>query len=180
MGNVAGKTLYRPFLFYPLYLLGGFLKGFTQNPCLLYTSGLRSRVPFHLDFPDYSPAELLDIMLFMAASEELELSDEAAGKFLRIMGERVGQPDFSNAREVRNVLDQAKGELSRRLQTRRKVSRWDMKVITALDLGRGDPELLSSLETARKEMFRAPLDPGPRSAFASPVSYTHLDVYKRQ
>mgnify|MGYP000859496818 FL=1 len=129
--------------------------------------GLRSRVPFHLDFPDYSPAELLDIMLFMAASEELELSDEAAGKFLRIMGERVGRPDFSNAREVRNLLDQAKGELSRRLQTRRKVSRWDMKVITALDLGRGDPELLSSLEAARKEMFRAPLDPGPRSAFAS-------------
>ncbi|HON33602.1 MAG: AAA family ATPase [Thermovirgaceae bacterium] len=129
--------------------------------------GLRSRVPFHLDFPDYSPAELLDIMLFMAASEELELSDEAAGKFLRVMGERVGQPDFSNAREVRNLLDQAKGELSRRLQTRRKVSRWDMKVITALDLGRGDPDLLSSLEAARKEMFRAPLDPGSRSAFAS-------------
>jgi tetratricopeptide (TPR) repeat protein len=129
--------------------------------------GLRGRVPFHLDFPDYSPPELLDIMLLMAASEDLELSDEAAEKFLRIMDERVTQSDFSNAREVRNLLDQAKGELSRRLQTRRKVSRWDMKVITALDLGPADRELLSSLEAARKEMYRAPLDPGVRSSFAS-------------
>jgi len=130
-------------------------------------TGLKSRVPFHLDFPDYSPRELLDIMLFMAASENLELSDEAAGKFLLMMKGRVGLRDFSNAREVRNLLDQAKGKLSRRLQIRRKVSQWDMKVITAVDLEQDVSELASSLEAARKEMFRAPSDPETRSFFAS-------------
>ena len=127
--------------------------------------GLRSRVPFHLDFPDYSPAELMDIMLFMAASEELELSDEAARKFLRIMSERVGQPDFSNAREVRNLLDQAKGELSRRLQTRRKVSRWDMKVITALDLGQGGP--VAFILRPLQDMFRASTQDGPLASLCA-------------
>lgn len=129
-------------------------------------TGLKSRVPFHLEFPDYSPRELLDIVLFMAANERLELSDEASLKFLEIMKGRAGEPDFSNAREVRNILDQAKARLSRRLQSRRKVSHWDMKVLTAVDFeDEGSPTIIS-LEAARKEMFRAPSDAGSRTVYA--------------
>jgi tetratricopeptide (TPR) repeat protein len=129
-------------------------------------TGLKSRVPFHLEFPDYSPRELLDIILFMAANERLELSDEASRKFLMIMEDRIGKQDFSNAREVRNILDQAKARLSRRLQSRRKVSQWDMKVLTAVDFEDEGSQTLLSLEAARKEMFRAPSDAGSRSAYA--------------
>ncbi len=102
----------------------------------------------------------------MAANERLELSDEASLKFLEIMKGRAGEPDFSNAREVRNILDQAKARLSRRLQSRRKVSHWDMKVLTAVDFeDEGSPTIIS-LEAARKEMFRAPSDAGSRTVYA--------------
>lgn len=129
-------------------------------------TGLRSRVPYHLEFPDYSPRELVDIAIFMAASEKLELSDEASAIFLKKMEERGGQKDFSNAREVRNLLDQAKARLSARLQMRRKVSQWDMKVLTAVDLEEEGSEAFRYLEEARREMFRAPADPEARGRFA--------------
>lgn len=130
-------------------------------------TGLKSRVPYHLEFPDYSPRELVDIAIFMAAAEKLELSDEASRVFLKIMEERCHARDFSNAREVRNLLDQAKARLSARLQSRRKVSRWDMKVLTAVDLEEEGSEVLESLEAAKREMFRAPTDPISRSAYAA-------------
>lgn len=130
-------------------------------------TGLKSRVPYHLEFPDYSPRELVDIAIFMAASEKLELSDEASEVFLKIMEERCKIQDFSNAREVRNLIDHAKARLSARLQGRRKVSQWDMKVLTGVDLVEDGSEIPASLENARREMFRAPADPVSRSRFAS-------------
>lgn len=130
-------------------------------------TGLKSRVPYHLEFPDYSPRELVDIAIFMAASEKLELSDEASRIFLKIMEERSKHQGFSNAREVRDLLDQAKARLSVRLQSRRRVTQWDMRVLTAVDLEEDGSEVLKSLEEAKRAMFRAPADPTSRSAFAS-------------
>ena len=130
-------------------------------------TGLKSRVPYHLEFPDYSPRELVDIAIFLAAGEKLELSDEAAAVFLKIMKERSQLPGFSNAREVRNLLDQAKARLSARLQSRRKVTQWDMKVLTAVDFEDESSDVLVSLENARREMYRSPSDPAARSAFAA-------------
>ncbi|MDO9508548.1 MAG: AAA family ATPase [Thermovirgaceae bacterium] len=130
-------------------------------------TGLRSRVPYHLEFPDYSPRELVDIAIFMAALENIELSDEASAIFLKIMEERSKLHGFSNAREVRNLLDHAKARLSARLQSRRKVTQWDMKVLTALDFEEEGSEALLSLEEAKREMYRSPSDVGARSAFAA-------------
>lgn len=129
-------------------------------------TGLKSRVPYHLDFPDYSPRELVDIAIFMARTENLELSDEASVVFLKKMEDRSKLHDFSNAREVRNLLDQAKGRLSARLQSRRKVNPWDMKVLTAVDLEAEGSDILLSLDDARREMFRSPSDPESRARYA--------------
>lgn len=130
-------------------------------------TGLKSRVPYHLEFPDYSPKELIDIAIFMAAAEKLEFSDEASRVFFKIIEERSRLHDFSNAREVRNLLDQAKARLSARLQSRRKVTKWDMRVLTAVDMEEEGSEIVKSLEEAKREMFRVPADPASRSIFAA-------------
>jgi tetratricopeptide (TPR) repeat protein len=135
-----------------------------------HVTGLRSRVPYHLDFPDYSPRELVDIAIFMAASEKLELSDEASAAFLTKMEERSRLSGFSNAREVRNLIDQAKARLSARLQSRRKVTQWDMKVITAADLQDDGSGGAAVLEEAKREMYRSPSDPDARCEYARACS----------
>jgi len=133
-------------------------------------TGLKSRVPFHLEFENYTPIELIRIANLMAAREDLEFSDEASLKLLRMMEKRVNQPDFSNAREIRNILDHAKTKMSSRLQSRLKVSPWDMKTITAVDIEipmeqEESPE--EKIEKKKKEMYADPTDHKKRYALAS-------------
>ena len=75
---------------------------FRSNP------GLSSRIAHHIDFPDYSRAELIAIAQLM--TRELNyVFDEAA---LAALGDyidlRLAQQHFANARSVRNVIDRAR------------------------------------------------------------------------
>jgi probable Rubsico expression protein CbbX len=82
---------------------------FQSNP------GLASRVAHHIDFPDYSVAELEAIALRMVAALGLELSAsarQALGEYLQLRRER---PNFANARSLRNALDRARLRQARRL-----------------------------------------------------------------
>ena len=77
--------------------------------------GLRSRVAFHVDFPDYTPEELLDILKLMANNQSMKLDSSAEDAALVIFRNAVGIPDFGNGRFVRIVLEQAQMRMSRRL-----------------------------------------------------------------
>jgi probable Rubsico expression protein CbbX len=82
---------------------------FQSNP------GLASRVAHHIDFPDYSVAELQAIAEIMVGGLGLKLSDsarETVGEYLRLRRE---QPHFANARSVRNAIDRARLRQARRL-----------------------------------------------------------------
>jgi probable Rubsico expression protein CbbX len=82
---------------------------FQSNP------GLASRVAHHIDFPDYSVAELQAIAGIMVDGLGLKLSDaarETVGEYLRLRRE---QPHFANARSVRNAIDRARLRQARRL-----------------------------------------------------------------
>ncbi|MGC9490234.1 MAG: tetratricopeptide repeat protein [Thermovirgaceae bacterium] len=132
-------------------------------------TGLKSRVPYHLEFEDYTPLELVRIANFMAAGENLEFSDEASQKLLRIMENRIKAPDFSNAREVRNILDHAKTKMSSRLQSKRKVLPWDLKTITAVDVEDptgGDDAMEEEIERRKKELYTDPSDRSRRYVLA--------------
>jgi len=88
---------------------------FRSNP------GLGSRVAHNIDFPDYSVAELEVIADKMVATLGLELSAgarAALGDYLRLRRE---QPNFANARSVRNALDRARLRQARRLLERGRV-----------------------------------------------------------
>jgi len=70
--------------------------------------GLSSRIAHHIDFPDYSPNELMDIARLMAEQQRYRLSDEAEKAFGDYLQLRLGQPRFANGRSIRNALDRAR------------------------------------------------------------------------
>lgn len=70
--------------------------------------GLRSRIAFHLNFPDYNASELLEIMELMLDKKGYALdSEEVKTKCLKIFEKGSENPNFGNGRFVRNVLEQA-------------------------------------------------------------------------
>ena len=82
---------------------------FASNP------GFRSRIAHHIDFPDYSDAELLDIAELMLRDINYKFTTEAREAFIRYIGLRKSQPLFSNARSIRNALDRMRLRQANRL-----------------------------------------------------------------
>jgi hypothetical protein len=75
---------------------------FTANP------GFRSRIAHHIDFPDYTDAELLAIGDMMLENQNYRLSPEAHEALAKYIARRRMQPHFANARSIRNALDRAR------------------------------------------------------------------------
>ncbi len=104
---------------------------FHSNP------GFRSRVAHHIDFPDYTDADLEAIGEKMLASLNYKLSPEARQALAEYIPLRHAQPLFANARSIRNALDRARLRQANRL------------------LAAGDRELtLDKLTTIEAEDFR--------------------------
>jgi probable Rubsico expression protein CbbX len=99
---------------------------FQSNP------GLGSRVAHHIDFPDYDVPELLAIAGTMAEGLGLRLAPAARGALEDYLRLRRGQPNFANARSLRNALDRARLRQARRL----------------LEAGQVDADMLMTIESA--------------------------------
>jgi probable Rubsico expression protein CbbX len=84
-------------------------KFFQSNP------GFRSRIGHHIDFPDYSDAELLLIAELMLEGQNYKFSDAAKTAFEKYIAVRKTQPLFSNARSIRNALDRMRLRQANRL-----------------------------------------------------------------
>ena len=103
---------------------------FRSNP------GMSSRVAHHIDFPDYSPAELHSIAGLMLQQMQYRLDNEADTALLEYIERRIRQPHFANARSVRNALDRARLRQASRLFERRGglLSKEDLLTIKAADI----------------------------------------------
>jgi len=99
---------------------------FQSNP------GLASRVAHHIDFPDYTVEELQQIAERMVEGLGLRLSDGARHALGEYLDLRREQPNFANARSLRNALDRARLRQARRL----------------LEAGRVDADMLMTIEAA--------------------------------
>ena len=70
--------------------------------------GLRSRIAFHLNFPDYTENELLEILMLMAKEKGYSSLDDATKeKCLDIFSSACKNEEFGNGRFARNLLEQA-------------------------------------------------------------------------
>ncbi len=102
---------------------------FQSNP------GFSSRIAHHLDFPDYSLAELLIIAHLMLAEQMYRFSPEARQAFEAYLEKRMQLPRFSNARSVRNALDRMRLRQANRLFARGgRISKTDLMTIEAEDV----------------------------------------------
>jgi probable Rubsico expression protein CbbX len=70
--------------------------------------GFSSRIAHHIDFPDYSAAELTNIADLMLERMGYRFDEGAQEAFGRYLEARMKQPHFANARSVRNALDRAR------------------------------------------------------------------------
>ncbi|MEI2615992.1 MAG: CbbX protein [Methylotenera sp.] len=75
---------------------------FQSNP------GMSSRIAHHIDFPDYTTAELLDIATKMVGNMHYHLDEKAVAAMHEYIALRQTQPHFANARSIRNALDRAR------------------------------------------------------------------------
>jgi probable Rubsico expression protein CbbX len=73
-----------------------------------FIPGMMSRIGNHVDFPNYSADELVEIAEVMARELEYTISPDAMPVFRQYIVERMKLPYFSNARTVRNAMDRAR------------------------------------------------------------------------
>ena len=67
--------------------------------------GLSSRVANHIDFPDYTPAELIQIGCLILEEQQYRITDEAEEVLLKYIEHRMIMPLFANARTMANAID---------------------------------------------------------------------------
>ncbi len=102
---------------------------FASNP------GLSSRVANHIDFPDYSGDELQAIAHLMLAGLNYEFTDRAERAFAEYVTLRMQQPQFANARSIRNAIDRARLRQATRLfEAGGSVTADDLKSIDESDI----------------------------------------------
>ena len=103
---------------------------FQSNP------GMSSRIAHHLDFPDYSQAELLQIGDRMLQEMSYQFGTGGRDTFGEYLNRRLEQPHFANARSVRNAIDRARLRQASRLfaERDRAFTREDLSTIESADI----------------------------------------------
>jgi len=101
---------------------------------LMTNPGLRSRFPIHVDFPDYTAQELLEIARYFCAQREYRLSPAAERRLEQLLEtRRADDPYEGNARFVRNLIERAIRRQALRLVRRPRVSREELMTLEASD-----------------------------------------------
>ena len=93
------------------------LAGYKEPMDRFYESnpGLSSRITNHIDFPDYTVPELLQIAKLMLEEQQYQLTPDAEIALAEYIKKRKEKPLFANARSVKNALDRARMRQANRI-----------------------------------------------------------------
>jgi len=93
------------------------LAGYKEPMDKFYESnpGLSSRIANHIDFPDYTVNELLQISKLMLQDQQYQLTPDAEVALSEYITRRKHKPLFANARSVKNALDRARMRQANRI-----------------------------------------------------------------
>lgn len=93
------------------------LAGYKEPMDKFYESnpGLSSRIANHVDFPDYSVDELLEIARRMLEDQQYRLTPDAVTALAQYIEKRKEIPLFANARSIKNALDRARMRQANRI-----------------------------------------------------------------
>jgi probable Rubsico expression protein CbbX len=102
---------------------------FQSNP------GMASRVAHHVDFPDYTPDELMQIAHRMLERDDYRLSPEGERAFREYLDRRMHMPRFAHGRSTRNAIDRARlRHASRLLDSGKALGHDELMTIEADDI----------------------------------------------
>lgn len=105
--------------------------------------GFRSRIGFHLDFPDYSPEEKLQIFQSMARAKGIDVPPRTLEAVRDVLARGGVRDDEGNARFVRNLFEDACGRQQVRLANERPAEGWTPQLLQTLEpqdvLGKATP-----------------------------------------
>lgn len=115
--------------------------------------GLKSRMPYLIEFPNYSRDQLADIFLLMAGKSfnyDDSFTAEVKDYFDSLSDKMIGAKDFSNARFVRNLFERTWGKAALRCQ----MSEAPCNTLTAEDfkLASIDKEFQNVVEAEKRPM----------------------------
>lgn len=114
------------------------LAGYTDRMETFFRSnpGMSSRIAHHIEFPDYSVDELLQIATQMLRAQNYRMGEGLPKLMHDYLERRKSQPHFANARSVRNALDRARLRQASRLYAdrHRVLSEDDLSTLTPEDL----------------------------------------------
>jgi probable Rubsico expression protein CbbX len=93
------------------------LAGYKEPMDKFYESnpGLSSRIANHIDFPDYTTPELVQIAKLMLQDQQYRLTPDAEIALVTYIEKRKEKPLFANARSVKNALDRARMRQANRI-----------------------------------------------------------------
>jgi len=93
------------------------LAGYKEPMDKFYESnpGLSSRIANHIDFPDYTVEELLQISKLMLEDQQYQLTPDAEVALTSYIQKRKEKPLFANARSIKNALDRARMRQANRI-----------------------------------------------------------------
>jgi SpoVK/Ycf46/Vps4 family AAA+-type ATPase len=117
------------------------LAGYTKEmeDFLKTNSGLKSRFNHNVEFPDYTPKELLQISKVLAKSNGYKFEEALDEKLITLYeGKQIkGKNDSGNGRLARNIIEQAIANQSKRLAAidEKNISKDDMNTLTISDFG---------------------------------------------
>lgn len=112
--------------------------------------GLRSRIAFHVDFPDYNAEELCGILKLMSKDKGYTLDDSAEEKCRAIFEIACKNAEFGNGRFVRNVLEQAIIKQSVRIVDEYRNENVDKKIISILSASDFEINAAETYKTTEK------------------------------
>lgn len=104
-------------------------KFYQSNP------GLSSRITNHVDFPDYSTDELIQIGKLMLEDQQYALEPNAEYTLYNILQSEVTKPLFANARTISNILDKARMAQANRIfqASKTQLTKADLSILRAED-----------------------------------------------
>jgi len=91
--------------------------GYKERMDSFYESnpGLSSRVANHIDFPDYTPEELIQIGKMILEEQQYRITEDAEAALLEYITKRSQLPLFANARTISNAIDTARMKHANRM-----------------------------------------------------------------
>lgn len=122
---------------------------------LAFNSGLASRFPTTIHFPDYAVPELVQIAQQMLLDQEYQAEPDYLDALASVMWIEKSRPNFGNARTVRNHVERSIRKQAVRVSRLPQPSRKDLALITAADLVHSVQNVKNSEKETLQETIKA-------------------------